>query len=216
VELSNYVRILRQRGWLILLMLLLTAAAAYGFSKMQTPVFQSSLRMLVRPSRTDFGQAQAAKELLSSYQEWLYSTYRAQDVINALQLDMTAGELLGDVRVASDGGSYVLTLTVENTDPNLANAIAVAWGDELRKWQAEENDKLRLEDRILVEFIDDPQVGLDRPKTMINTAAGAVFGLLLGVALAFLLEWLASGVMRRREDVERYLDIPVIGSIPQQ
>jgi capsular polysaccharide biosynthesis protein len=146
----------------------------------------------------------------------LYSSYRAQDVINALQLDMTAGELLGDVRVASDGGSYVLTLTVENTDPNLANAIAVAWGDELRKWQAEENDKLRLEDRILVEFIDDPQVGLDRPKTTINTAAGAVFGLLLGVALAFLLEWLASGVMRRREDVERYLDIPVIGSIPQQ
>jgi capsular polysaccharide biosynthesis protein len=49
---------------------------------------------------------------------------------------------------------------------------------------------------------------------MINTAAGAVFGLLLGVALAFLLEWLSSGVMRRREDVERYLDIPVIGTIP--
>jgi capsular polysaccharide biosynthesis protein len=216
VELSNYVRILRQRGWLILLMLLLTAAAAYGFSKMQTPVYQSSLRMLVRPSRTDFGQAQAAKELLATYEQWLYSSYRAQAVINELQLDMTAGELLGDVRVASDGASYVLTLTVENTDPNLANDIARTWGDELRKWQTTENDKLRLEDRIIVEFIDDPQVGLDRPKTMINTAAGAVFGLLLGVALAFLLEWLASGVMRRREDVERYLDIPVIGSIPQQ
>jgi capsular polysaccharide biosynthesis protein len=197
-------------------MLLLTAAAAYGFSKMQTPVYQSSLRMLVRPSRTDFGQAQAAKELLATYEQWLYSSYRAQAVINELQLDMTAGELLGNVRVASDGASYVLTLTVENTDPNLANDIARTWGDELRKWQTTENDKLRLEDRIIVEFIDDPQVGLDRPKTMINTAAGAVFGLLLGVALAFLLEWLASGVMRRREDVERYLDIPVIGSIPQQ
>jgi capsular polysaccharide biosynthesis protein len=216
VDLSNYVRILRQRGWLILLMLLLTAAAAYGFSKMQTPVFQSSLRMLVRPSRTDFGQAQAAKELLATYEQWLYSSYRAQAVINELQLDMTAGELLSDVRVASDGASYVLTLTVENTDPNLANDIARTWGNELRKWQTTENDKLRLEDRIIVEFIDDPQVGLDRPKTTINTAAGAVFGLLLGVALAFLLEWLASGVMRRREDVERYLDIPVIGSIPQQ
>jgi capsular polysaccharide biosynthesis protein len=118
--------------------------------------------------------------------------------------------------VASDGASYVLTLTVENTDPNLANDIARTWGDELRKWQTTENDKLRLEDRIIVEFIDDPQVGLDRPKTMINAAAGAVFGLLLGVALAFLLEWLASGVMRRSEDIERYLDIPVIGNIPQQ
>jgi capsular polysaccharide biosynthesis protein len=216
VEFSNYVRIIRQRGWLILLLLLLTAAAAYGFSKMQTPIYQSTLRLLVKPSRTDFGQAQAAKELLSGYEQWLYSSYRAQDVINALQLDMTAGDLLGDVRVASDGGSYVISLTVENTDPNLANNIARAWGNRLIQQQNEDNDRLRLEDRIYIEFIDDPQVGLERPKTTINTAAGAVFGLLLGVALVFLLEWLASGVMRRPEDVERFLEIPVIGSIPQQ
>jgi capsular polysaccharide biosynthesis protein len=214
MELSDYFRILRQRGWLILVMMVLTAAAAYGFSKIQTPIYESTLRLLVRPGRTDFGQAQAAKELLSSYQQWLYSSYRAQDVINELQLDMTAGELLGDFGVASDGGSYVITLTVENPDPNLANDIARTWGNRLLQQQNLDNDRLRLEDRIYIEFIDDPQVGLSRPKTMINTAAGAVFGLLLGVALLFLLEWLASGVMRRREDVERYLDIPVIGTIP--
>jgi capsular polysaccharide biosynthesis protein len=194
--------------------MVLTAAAAYGFSKIQTPIYESTLRLLVRPSRTDFGQAQAAKELLSGYQQWLYSSYRAQDVINELQLDMTAGELLSDFRVASDGGSYVITLTVENSDPNLANDIARAWGNRLLQQQNLDNDRLRLEDRIYIEFIDDPQAGLSRPKTMINTAAGAVFGLLLGVALLFLLEWLASGVLRRREDVERYLDIPVIGTIP--
>jgi capsular polysaccharide biosynthesis protein len=196
--------------------MLLTAGAAYGFSKIQTPVYESTLRLLVRPSRTDFGQAQAAKELLSSYQQWLYSSYRAQKVIDNLQLDMTAGDLLGDVRVASDGASFVITLTVDNADPNLANDIATAWGNELIRWQNENNDTLRLEDRIFIEPIDDPQVGLDRPNTKINTAAGAVFGLLLGVGLIFLLEWLASGVMRRGEDVERYLNIPVIGAIPQE
>lgn len=216
MELSDYFRILRQRGWLILVLMALTAAAAFGFSKIQTPVYESTLRLLVKPSRTDFGQAQAAKELLSSYQQWLYSSYRAQDVIDVLQLDMTAGELLGDVSVASDSGSYVISLAVENTDPNLANDIARAWGNRLIQQQNADNDRLRLEDRIYIEFIDDPQVGLERPKTMINTAAGAVFGLLLGVALIFLLEWLASGIIRRSEDVERYLDIPVIGRIPQQ
>ena len=216
MELSDYFRILRQRGWLILVLMALTAAAAYGFSKIQTPVYESTLRLLVKPSRTDFGQAQAAKELLSSYQQWLYSSYRAQGVVDALQLDMTAGELMGDVRVASDGGSYVISLAVENTDANLANDIARAWGNLLIQQQNRDNDRLRLEDRIYIEFIDDPQVGLERPKTMINTAAGAVLGLLLGVALIFLPEWLASGIIRRGEDVERYLDIPVIGSIPQQ
>ncbi|MFO7664743.1 MAG: Wzz/FepE/Etk N-terminal domain-containing protein [Chloroflexota bacterium] len=216
MELSDYFRILRQRGWLIILLMVLTAAAAYGFSRIQTPVFQSSLRLLVSPSRTDFGQAQAAKVLLTSYEQWLYSSYQAQAVINKLQLDLTAGELLSDVRVSSDGNSFVINLTVENTDPNLANDIARAWGEELIMWQNEKNDRLRLEDRITIEFIDDPQAGLDRPKTMINTAAGAVFGLLIGVGLLFFLEWIASGVMRRREDIERYLEIPVIGSIPQE
>ena len=215
MELSDIFRILRQRSWLILVLMVLTAAAAFGFSRIQTPVYQSNLKLLVLPSRTDFGQAQAAKTLLSSYEQWLYSSYRAQSVINNLQLDMTPGELLGDVRVSSDGNSFIIQLSVENTDPNLANDIARTWGDELIKWVNQNNDGLDKNDWITVEFVDDPRAGLDRPDTKINTAAGAVFGLLLGVGLIFLLEWLASGVIRRGEDVERYLDIPVIGRIPQ-
>lgn len=216
MELRDYFRILRQRGWLILVLMALTAAAAFGFSKIQTPVYESTLRLLVSPSRTDFGQAQAAKALLSSFEQWLYSSYQAQKVIDTLQLDMTSGELLGDVRVASDGNSFVISLSVENTDPDLANDIARAWGNELIRWQNAKNDGLDKADWITIEFIDDPKASLERPNTKINTAAGAVFGMLLGVAIIFLLEWLASGVMRRREDVERYLEIPVIGTIPQQ
>ena len=216
MELSDYIRIFRQRGWVILLMAFLTAAAAFGFSKMQTEVYKSTLNLLVRPSRTDFGQSQAAKELLKTYEAWLYSSYRAQGVIDQLQLDMTAPELLGDVEVASDNFSFMVTLAVENTDPDLANDIARTWGNLLIQWQKQENDKNRQEDRITIEFRDDPQVSLDRPKTKINTAAGAVFGALLGIILIFILEWIESGVVRRSEDIERYLEIPVIGTIPNQ
>jgi capsular polysaccharide biosynthesis protein len=216
MEISDYLRILRQRGWIILLMMVLVAAAAFGFSRIQTEVYQSSLRLLVLPSRTDFGQAQAAKELLRSYEQWLRSSYRAQAVIDELQLDMTAPALLADMQVASDNASFVINLTIENTDPNLGNDIARTWGNQLIQWQNANNDALRKEDRINIEFLDDPQAGLDRPRTLINTAAGAVFGLLLGLVLIFLLEWLASGVMRRSDDVERYLDIPVVGTIPQE
>jgi len=214
VELADYSRILRQRGWLILLVAALTAAATFGFSRMQVPIYESSLRLLVLPSRTDFGQAQAAKELLRSYEQWLRSRYRAQAVIDLLQLDRTAGDLLSDVKVASDNSSFVIQLTVENSDPDLANDIARAWGNLLIQWQTENNDKLRKEDRITIEFIDDPQASLDRPKWKVNTAAGAVFGALVGIIVIFLLEWIESGVVRRPEDIERFLDMPVVGTIP--
>ena len=214
MEFRDYLRILRQRGWIIIVVALLTGFAAFGFSKIQTEVYKSTLNLLVRPSRIDFGQSQAAKVLLDSYKAWLFSSYRAEAVIDELQLDMTPQQLLGDVEMAADSLSLMLTLAVENSDPNLANDIARTWGNLLIKWQQTENEKNRQEDRITIEFRDDPQAGLDSPKWKINTIAGFVFGAILGVIVVFIFEWLESGIVRRSEDVERYLDIPVIGTIP--
>jgi capsular polysaccharide biosynthesis protein len=201
---------------LIILLALLTAAAAFGFSKVQTPIYESKLRMLVQPARTDFGQSQAAKLLLRGYVQWIKSSYRAGAVIDELKLDMTPEQLLGDVKVASDESSFVIELSAENTNPDLANDIARTWGNIFIQWRVDNNATQRKEDRVDVEFIDDPRAGLDRPNTKINTAAGAVFGGLLGMIMVIALEWLESGVMRRSEDVERYLEIPVIGSIPSK
>lgn len=216
MALNDYFRILRQRGWMIILLAVLTAGAAYGFSRIQPVVYESSLKLLVSPARKDFGQSQAARELLGNYEQWLHSSYRAQDVINILQLDMQASALLGDVTVASDRLGLVVQVNVENTDPDLANDIARTWGGLLMQWQNEDNDKNRQEDRITIEFQDDPKIVGVSPNVNVNTAAGAVFGALLGIILIFVLEWIESGVVRRAEDVERYLDIPVVGRIPGQ
>lgn len=216
MELSDYLRILRQRGWIIVLTAVLTAGAAFGFSKMQTEIYESQLNLLVRPARLDFGQTQAVKELLGGYEAWLNSSLRAQDVINILELDMTADELIGNVAFASDSLQRTVQISVKNSRPEVANDIAIAWANLLIQDQQIENDKNRQEDRIDILFQDNPKNSLDSPKTKINTAAGAVFGALLGIIIIFLLEWIESGVMRRTQDVERYLDIPVIGRIPGQ
>lgn len=216
MELSDYLRILRQRGWLIILLALLTAVATFGYSKAQPTVYESTVKMLVRPSRSDFGQSQAARELLGNYEQWILSSYRAGRVIEILQLDMTPEALLGDVSVSSDRLGFVLQIVVENTDGELANDIARTWGTLLIQWQQEENDKNRQEDRITIEFQDDPRYSVASPKTKINTAAGFVFGGLLGIILLFVLEWIESGIMRRSADIERYLEIPVIGNIPEK
>ena len=216
MKINDYTRILRQRGWLIILLALLTAVAAFGFSKIQTPVYESNLRILVQPARTDFGQAQAAQQLLRGYVQWINSSYRAASVIDELKLDMTPNQLLSDFEVASDDSSFVVRLNVENSDPDLANDIARSWGNTFIQWRIDDNATQRKEDRVDAEFIDDPLAGLARPQTMINTAAAAVFGILLGIIIVLALEWFESGVVRRSEDIERYLEIPVIGSIPGQ
>lgn len=215
MEFQDYIRILKRRGWLILVLAVLTAAGAFGFSKMQTPVYEASARLLIT-SRPDFGQTQAARTLLRDYAAWLRSSYRAEDVIEELQLDMTPGALFGNVTVAAATSESIIQVNVEGTDPDLAKQIAGVWARQLIDWRDEKNADLRQEDRIEAQLLDEPTVGLESPNTKINTAAGAVFGALLGIVAIFALEWIESGVVRRQQDVERYLDMPVIGTIPNQ
>lgn len=214
MELTDYIRILRQKGWIIILMAILTAGAAFGFSRMQTKIYQANLSLLVQPARLDFGQTQAVVQLLGSYEAWLQSRLRAQEVIDTLELDMTPDQLLGDAAFASDNLRRTVQISIENSESSVASDIAIAWGNLLIQDQKLKNDQNRQEDRIDIVFQDNPFIGLDRPKTRINTAAGAVFGAILGVIIIFALEWFESGVMRRSEDIEKYLELPVIGQIP--
>ncbi len=70
--------------------------------------------------------------------------------------------------------------------------------------------------RSSVELIDraEPIFAPIRPNMALNITLGAVVGLLLGIGLAFFIEFLDTSV-KIMEDVERYLGLPVVGVIPQ-
>jgi len=108
------------------------------------------------------GQTQAVKELLGGYEAWMQSSRRAENVINLLQLDMIPEELLGNVAFASDSLRRTVQISVKNSDPDLANDVATAWGNLLIQKQQELNDQNRQEDRITIEFQDNPKYALDR------------------------------------------------------
>ncbi len=217
MQLQTYLKILWRRGWIMILLAVLTAAAAFGFSliiRERAPLYKSTVKILVQPAQTDFGQAQAAKQLLGPYEAWLNSTYRAADVIDNLQLDMTPAELLSDVRIAGDLNQLVLRIEVEHPNGDVANDIAREWAGLFIQWRNQENEEVRREDRIDAEILDDPVYGIERPKIAINTAAGGILGFLIGLGIVFVLEYLESGIIRSPDDVDRVLAIPVLSAIP--
>lgn len=214
MELQDYIRILRRRGWIIILLMVMTATAAFAFSKLQTPIYKSSVEILVQPARADWGITQSAKILLRSYASWMNTNTRAQEVIDLLHLDRVPGDLLGDVQVASDDSRLIIQMTVEDPDGDLANDIAQAWTDIFIQWRNAENAKQRKEDRVEAFQLDPPRYALDRPKWKINVVAGLVLGALVGAVITFALEWIESGVLRRPDDIDRYLGLPLLGTIP--
>ncbi|GHC45140.1 polysaccharide biosynthesis tyrosine autokinase [Roseibacillus persicicus] len=63
---------------------------------------------------------------------------------------------------------------------------------------------------------EDPKVGTKpvSPKVTLNLVLGAVIGLIFGIAIAFFLEYVDTSV-KSLEDVERFLQVPVLAVIPK-
>ncbi len=218
MNLMDYVRIIYRRGWIIVLLMILTMASAFLFSKVQTPVYRATQRILLQPSRIDFGLAEATTRLLRSYVEFLNSNDRAREVIDTLQLDMVPEELRRYVQINTDESRLLITIDVDMTNGNLARDVARQWGEQFILWRDQENQRTNYEDRIRAYALDasDSTYSQTRPNTTVNVLAGGVLGFLLGGVIVFVLEYLESNVIRRREDVTRALEIPVLAAIPPE
>ena len=95
--------------------------------------------------------------------------------------------------------------------------------DELQRFMqlltmkdATENIENRLPKTTMVEIMDDARPGVRpvKPNKALNIVLGIVIGLVVGVGLAFFIEYLDTSV-KTIDDVERSLQSPVLGVIPQ-
>jgi capsular polysaccharide biosynthesis protein len=212
MELQYILRFITQRWWIIALIAVLTTISAYSFSALQPERYKATVQLIIL-SRPDAGQTMATRNLLHTYASRFQSTQRMQYVIDELQLDMTSGSLLSKVRVGASTDSNIITVEVENSDPEIAKRIAYSLAVEFIQWRNEDNTNFRQEDRIRAELLDEPQVGkVGSPLT--NAVAGFVLGIAAGTLVVSALEWLDARFIRSSEEAELLLGISVIGVIP--
>jgi capsular polysaccharide biosynthesis protein len=214
MELGDYTRILRKRWWIIVVAVVFTAGSAFVFSKLQHPEYTSTAEVIIEPARSDWGLAQFTKMLLRTYMTVIDSNKKAQDVIDVLKLPMTPDQLRGDARFAAEDDRMVIKIEIEAYDGDLANDIARTWANLLVQWRDQQNQYQRKEDRVYAYLRDEPRYVQSWPKTKVVTAAGGIFGLVIAGVVIFFLEWLEAGIVRTPQDVERQLDLAVVGAIP--
>jgi capsular polysaccharide biosynthesis protein len=214
MELKDYVQILIKRGWIIVLVAAVAAFSAIVFSQTQTPIYKSSVTLLVE-FRPDWGPANTVKTLLRNYSLQIQRRANAQTVINRLQLDMSPETLLGKVTVDPDEANLTIQIDVKDNDPIIAQRIAQTLGEVFIEERTTANLELDKRDRVNVFLRDAALPGeLFSPKWKINALAGGILGALLGGLVVLLLEWIESGTIRTPEDVERHVGVAVLGAIP--
>ncbi|MCU0520243.1 MAG: Wzz/FepE/Etk N-terminal domain-containing protein [Anaerolineae bacterium] len=214
MRIQEYLRVLRRRGWIIMLAGVITAASAFVFSQVQTRIYRSSIVVSIQLARPDLSLTQSAKQLLRSYANVMLSEKRASAVIQTLGLYMDPRDLKGNVKIVADDSIMAIKIDVDDADGEVANQIANTWAQLLVQWRDEQNARQDKEDRVFAEIIDLASYRLLRPKMSINVAAGGILGLAMGIVVVLVLEWLEAGVLRDPSTVEAEAGLTLIGVIP--
>lgn len=215
MSLQEYSRILRRRGWIIVLTTLLTAAAAFAVSYVQEDMYRATVFVSTVPARPDWGLGNTAKDLMRNFAANIQTPEIAQRVIDRAQLDQNPYDFLSNVTVSADSSDFTIRIEARSQDGEVAKQMALTLADEFvderTAYYAQQDKGDRIEVKIRSRAIGYEQY---QPKPIINALAGAVLGFLLGLGIVFVLTWMEADLLRTPSAVERTLAVPVLGAIP--
>lgn len=218
ISLKEYFLIIRNRIGLIILLTVLSVVTSGLISNfVLEPEYQTFTTLMVgKPKdyqnvddKLDYNDLLLNQKLVSTYGELVKTRAVADEVIKNLGLDMSYKEFREKVNVNLVKDTEIIKLEVMDTDPVLATKIA---NETAQVFMENVKDIMMVEN---VQVIDEAQVPdmPVKPRPKLNMAIAGVLGLMVGIFLAFLLEYL-DNTIKTPDDVEKYLELPVIGTIP--
>jgi capsular polysaccharide biosynthesis protein len=210
------VKALRERWWILLVAAVLAGAAAYAsvkWSPWAEPRWRSSV-LIQATGRLDYGNFLAVEKVLRPLAEQMRQLSIMREVDRNLHTDLDAARMLEHTRAEPVQDSGQIRLDFEDSDPQRAEQVSLEIADVYtRQHNAAEQGKLR-EERVILSTLDrSNQAILVWPQTRLIVPGAALLGLLVG-GLVVLGMLFLDGTIRSASDVQRYLELPVLGVVP--
>ncbi|MCQ6274663.1 capsular biosynthesis protein [Bacillus sp. V3B] len=180
-----------------------------------TPIYQSSTQLLVNQAKNEqteynTNSVQTNLQLINTYNVIIKSSAILDKVADQLGSDLTAAQLNQKITVSSEQNSQVVNLVVQDPNPQMAADIANTTAEVFQK------EIVTLMNIDNVNILAQATVGENqspiKPQPLLNIAIALVVGLMAGVGVAFLLEYLDNTV-KDEQDIEKLLGLPVLGAI---
>jgi capsular polysaccharide biosynthesis protein len=207
---------LRKRIWMIIsIAFVATLASGIISFYVLTPIYSSSTQLLVNKEKSDqpmynVGEIQTNLQLINTYNVIIKSPAILDLVAMELDMDVTSEQLNEKITVGSEKDSQVLSISVQDADPqmatDIANTTAKVFQNEIVKIMNVDNVS------ILAQAKTKENPSPIKPRPLLNIAIALVVGLMAGVGLTFLLEYL-DNTIKNEMDVEKVLGLPVLGAI---
>lgn len=216
IDVFQLFKTLWKRKLMILIVALVTGTGAFAYSTfIVKPEYTSTTRIYVvnrnqgdKPGLTN-QDLQAGTYLVKDYREIILSQDALEKVATNLKLDMPAKTLASKVQVAVPADTRIVSISVKDKQPEEASRIA----NSLREVAAE---KIVAVTRVFdVTTLEEarPATTPSSPNVRRNSLFGFLGGAVVTVIAVLLIELLDTRV-KRPEDVEDVLKIPLLGLVP--
>ncbi len=211
--------VLWRRLWVILLVAAVLAGAAVGYSFLQTPTYEASIKILVGQEQatdapTSLGSdVQGLQQLTQTATEAVGTRPVAGAVIRRLNLRITPEDFLENLSVEQVQATQFIEVSYEDTSPARAQRIANTVGDVFSDQVSEISPSANAITATVWEEAAVPDSPAS-PNPLRDGLLALVLGGMLGVGLAFLLEHLDDS-WRSPEEAERVSGVPTFGVIPE-
>lgn len=211
MELNDYLRLLRRRGWLVVLCGLLGLAGAYVANNSATTVYGSSVTFYLagadgRPLSGEGTEGVAGR--FATYSRLVSSLEVRRAVADEVSVP---GQLLS-VEATPVGGTVFYTLQVRADSPEAAQAYATAYAvvlpEAVTDFEGEGSTLAIFESPLL----QPQQLAPDERR---NLLAGLALGVVLGVCVALVVEALDNR-LRTTEEIERYSRTALLATVPHE
>jgi capsular polysaccharide biosynthesis protein len=215
ISINDIFKTLKKRWKLIMLLTLIAALISGTISYfLLTPVYQSSTQILVNQKQSenqlDSTQIRSNIDMINTYSVIIKSPAILEKVIDELELDQSVDQLSQKITINSQENSQVFSLTVQDSNPakavEIANTVSSIFQKEIKDIMKVDNVSILAK----AEVKENPSPV--KPNPILNIAIAVVVGLMAGIALAFLLEYF-DNTIKDEDDIERLLDLPLLGSI---
>lgn len=215
IRLDELFEALKKR-WLMIISITLVAtivSAALSFFVIK-PQYEASTKVFIGKDESE-NQSYSQNDVLM-YQK-LMKTYseaiKTKDLISrglkGTSINIEPKDVLSNLTVVTVADTQILQIKYKSKNPQEAKAIIEGISDEFIKTSKElvPNGNIKV-----IEAVELPENAVSPNKKM-NIAIVFLLGLMIGVGLAFLLEFL-DNTFKNKDQLEREFEIPVIGSIP--
>ena len=219
-SLKEWLDLIKKRAKVILAIIIIfvLVAASVTFFVLK-PEYESNTTLMVgKPvhkvavnpdEQITYQEIQTNRLLVSTYGEIAKSRLVLDQVIKNLKLDATSSSLRNKINVSLVKNTEIIQISVTDQDPEraaiIANELAMAFSDQIAKIMNVEN--IKIIDKAI------PSHYPVKPNRKLNIAISLILGVMVGVFVAFILEFLDTSI-KTPDDVTKYLDLPVIGTIP--